>query len=65
MGIGTFDVGKGLGKFFGGVVAAALAMLVADPSIITRLIPEQWGVLTLTGLVVEAIDFLYSKYGKK
>jgi len=57
----SFNLVKALGKTLGGAIAAGIALVIQDPSSILTVIPEKWATMTVVGLIVEALDFLYYK----
>jgi hypothetical protein len=65
MQIGSFDVGKGIGKFLLGVIAVAITFVIQNPQVITKLIPEKWATLTLSGLILELLDYILHIIKKK
>jgi hypothetical protein len=65
MRIGNFDLKKGFGKFLLGAIGVGLAYVIQNPNIITSLIPEKWATMTLSGALIEFIDYILSVIKKK
>ncbi len=56
---------KAIGKFLLGAVGAGLGMLVANPDLILRLMPEAIATMTVAGICVEIIDYLHNRITAK
>ena len=56
--IKNFKFSTGLKTFGIGVAIAAVTLVIDDPAVLSKLIPEHWFNMTLTGIIFEAGSYV-------